>query len=122
MRKSASETFGRVYGVFKSLNLLNKEIMVELSGCSYKARCDESSFMVYRIHNNLGPRSHVPGWPVCLITQDTIFEECHSSDNSSNDSFHCGTSLEAWMEIIAGSCDRTEQNLDSEAIYEITQV
>ncbi len=106
MQKSACETFSRVYEVFKSLNLVNKEIVVELSGHSYKARCDETSFMVYRVHNNLGPRSHVPGWPVCLITPDTIFEECCSSDNLSNDSFHCGTSLDTWMEIIAGNCNR----------------
>ena len=112
MKKSPSETFNRVYELLKSMNLVNKEIVVELSGHSYKARCDETSFMVFRVHNNLGPRSHVPGWPVCLITRDTIFEECCASEDPSVDSFHCQTGLDSWIEIIASTCDRTESTSD----------
>lgn len=110
MSKSASETFHKVHQLFKDLNLLNREIVLEFSGHSYKARCDETSFMVYRTHNNIGPRSHVPGWPVCLITHDTIFEECSSSDEP-GDSFHCGISLPKWMEIIVENFDPEHSNV-----------
>mgnify|MGYP001018346091 CR=1 FL=1 len=99
MGKTASETLCRVRELFKSMDILNREIVLEFSGHRYKARCDETSFMVYRIHNNLGPRSHVPGWPVCLITHDTIFEECSSVELSGH-SFDCGLTLDKWLEII----------------------
>lgn len=99
MKRSAAKAFQNALELFSSLGLINQEIILEISDVSYKVKCDQNSFMVYRIHNNCGPKSHVPGWPVCLVTHDTIFEECTSSDGMT-DCFHCGLTLDKWLELV----------------------
>lgn len=99
MSRSASKTFAAITDLLHRLGLLNSEFVLELSGETFKVRSDENTFMIYRTHLNCGPRSHVPGWPVCVVTRDSIFEECASS-GAPDDCFNCGISLERWIEII----------------------
>lgn len=105
MSKAPSKAFEQILELFERLNLLDRELSIDLTGGSYKVRCDKNCFMVYRIHRNVGPRSHVPGWPVCLVNHDTIFEEC-SSTQGSDDCFNCGISLDNWMGIIESTFRR----------------
>lgn len=99
MTRSPSKIFSKLRELFDGMGLMNQEITIEVSGRNYKIKCDQDSFMVYRLHNNVGPRSHVPGWPVCLVNQDTIFEECSSADGV-DDYFSCGLTIERWIELL----------------------
>lgn len=93
----------RIRGVFLELGIMGRDLVICYDGASYRISCDEKSFVVYRVNNDCGPRHHVPGWPVCMVSSDTIFEE-HSSPYIGRDHCACGLNLEKWLEIIRNQC------------------
>lgn len=108
--KSPGTMFSRIRDAFRARGLLGSPISVEYAGRSYRISCDETHFMVYRVNENTHLRHHVPGWPVCLVNADTIFEEC-SVSGLATDHCACDATVEKWIEIIEssphGSCDKT---------------
>jgi len=101
--RSPHLVFAHVRKVFHELGILGSSLSLEYEGVSYRVSCDDNAFMVYRVNSNSGMRHHVPGWPVCLVNSDTIFEEC-SSPGLGLDHYACGVDLDKWLEIIAGHC------------------
>jgi hypothetical protein len=99
MDRSASSLFGHIYKVFENLGLLGHDIELSHDGISYRISCDEKSFVVYRTNPDSGSRHHVPGWPVCMVSSDVIFEEC-SFPTIGKDHCACKLDLEKWLEII----------------------
>ena len=95
---SAEEVFSRIRDRFRGMDLLGRNLVVEHEGNRYRVSCDETSFMVYRVNDNGGPRHHVPGWPVCLVNADMIFEEC-CSQGLGRDHYSCGLDIERWLEL-----------------------
>ena len=75
-----------------------RRIELEHEGCFYRIVLNSDSFVVYRVNHCSGHRHHVPGWPVCLITKDSIFQECFDLDIGMNHS-KCGITIDQWLEI-----------------------
>jgi hypothetical protein len=97
--RSPGIVFSRIRETFLERGLLGTSISVEYAGCKYRVSCDEKNFMVYRVSENSHLRHHLPGWPVCLVNTDTIFEEC-SSPILGEDHCACDATVEKWLEII----------------------
>ncbi|MFH1112937.1 MAG: hypothetical protein V1792_03365 [Pseudomonadota bacterium] len=98
-RGSAEGVFHRIRDAFRGMGLLGRSLVVEHEGNRYRVSCDEQSFMVYRVNDNGGLRHHVPGWPVCLVNVDMIFEEC-SCQELGQDHYACGLDIEKWLELV----------------------
>jgi hypothetical protein len=97
--RSPGIVFSHIRDAFLKRGLLGTNLSVEYGGCRYRVSCDEKNFMVYRVTENSQLRHHVPGWPVCLVNTDTIFEEC-SSPVLGEDHYACDATVEQWLEII----------------------
>ncbi len=96
---SAEGVFCRIRDTFRGMGLLGRNLVVEYEGNRYRVSCDEQAFMVYRVNDNGGLRHHVPGWPVCLVNSDMIFEEC-SCQSLGGDHYACGLDIEKWLELV----------------------
>jgi hypothetical protein len=101
--RSPHVVFARIRKVFQELGILGSDLSLEFEGVRYRVCCDDRAFMVYRVNRRSGARHHVPGWPVCLVSPDTIFEECLSPDLG-RDHYDCGVDLEKWLKLIDVHC------------------
>jgi hypothetical protein len=98
-RMSALDLLARIREMFTRLDIFGRPLSLEYGGDLYRIRCTEESFMVYRVNGAVSPRHHVPGWPVCLVDSETIFEE-HSSPDLGHDHCAVGANIDKWLEII----------------------
>ena len=98
-RVCAHDLLARIRELFTRLEIYGRPISLEYGGAVYRVSCDEESFMVYRVNTHTHLRHHVPGWPVCLVNSDTIFEE-HCSPDLSDDHCAAGADIDKWLEII----------------------
>ena len=98
-----SQVFQRIQRIFAELGMLGSTISIEYDGVRYRISCDESAFLVYRVNHNTRLRHHVPGWPVCLVNSDTVFEE-FGAPGIGEDHCACGVHLDGWLEIIGQYC------------------
>jgi hypothetical protein len=103
--RSPQVVFARIRKVFQELGIMGSNLSLEHEGVCYRVSCDDKAFMVYRVNCHSVARHHVPGWPVCLVNSDTIFEECFSP-GLSRDHYDCGVDLEKWLEIVHEHCRR----------------
>jgi hypothetical protein len=96
---SPAELLHRIQDLFRNLGLLGQRLTLSYRGHSYLAACDEHSFTIYRLvaHCHLPPGR--PGWPVCLVTEETIVDET-SPPPAPEDEFDSGLDLHGWLEII----------------------
>lgn len=106
VERSPRVMFLRIRETFSELGLLGRTLSVELEGICYRVSCDEKAFMVYRVNSITGPRHHVPGWPVCLVSPDMIFEEC-CAPGLGADHYSCGLDIDKWLEVIHSRCRAT---------------
>jgi hypothetical protein len=105
MERSARLLFDRIHELFESLGILGQNIAIAHEGVSYRISCDEKTFVVYRVNPDSGTRHHMPGWPVCMVSPDAIFEEC-TSPSIGQDHCACGLDLDTWLEIIRNNYAR----------------
>jgi len=108
-RPSAENVFRHVRGFFQELGILGRMLSLEYEGASYRISCDERSFMVYRVSSNTILRHHLPGWPVCMVNSDLIFEECESP-GLGQDHYSCSMNVEKWLEMIDDFCRNSSRN------------
>jgi len=94
-----SETLNKIRKRFNELDRDRRDVIVEVGGISYRIAFNPDSFVVYRINHCKGHRHHVPGWPVCLVTNDTLFEEC-SGSGLGTDHCSCNVTIDEWLEIV----------------------
>lgn len=99
---SPGTLFLRIRNVFSDLGMLGKTLSLKHGGIWYRVSCDEDAFMVYRV-NNSGLRHHVPGWPICLVSSEIIFEEC-CTPGLGSDHYACAVDIEKWLEMIDLHC------------------
>ncbi len=95
-----AEALEKIRRRFKKLGIDPRNFNVELDGDCYRMILDSDSFVVYRINHCRGHKHHVPGWPVCMVTREAIFEEC-SHLNRVTDHCSCGITIDQWLEIAA---------------------
>jgi hypothetical protein len=100
---SPARIFERIQTEFRNWGILGTSLSLEHRGVQYRVWCDEKAFMVYRVNDGGSPRHHVPGWPVCLVNCDIVFEEC-CSPTLGTDHYACGLDLENWLALIDRHC------------------
>ena len=103
IRQEQISGFAGIHDLFRGLGVLGEKLHIEHEGNMYRVSCDDKAFMVYRVNHGGGPRYGVPGWPVCLVTSETSFEEC-ASPGIGDDHCACGIDLNNWLEIIHNHC------------------
>lgn len=99
-----SETLNKIRRRFEGLGLDRHDVTVVVGEISYRIAFDSDSFVVYRINQCRGHKHHVPGWPVCLVTRDAIFEEC-SDAGLGSDHCSCNLTIDQWLEIAEVGCE-----------------
>jgi len=100
---SPAAMFARIRNELDALGVLGSTLSLEYRGATYRISCDDKAFMVYRINDTGASRHHVPGWPVCLVNSDSMFQEC-CSDALSQDHYSCDLDIESWIELISRHC------------------
>jgi len=96
---SPAQLLQKIQERFRELGLLEKTLTLSHRGHQYLARCDDHAFTVYRLlgHSHLPPGA--PGWPVCLVTAESLTDEtCPPHDPE--DEFSSGLTLQDWLEMI----------------------
>jgi hypothetical protein len=61
--------------VFVSKGWLNQTIRIRHHERRYRISCSETGFMAYRINDHCGISPGIPGWPVCIVTQEQIMDD-----------------------------------------------
>jgi hypothetical protein len=96
---SPAELLHRIQDRFRELGLLGERLTLSHGGRQYLAACDDRAFTVYCLveHCHIPPGQ--PGWPVCLVTAETIVDET-SSPALPEDEFVSGLTLWDWLALI----------------------
>ena len=82
--------------IFRGKGWLNKKLGIKYQNKRYWISCNEERFFAYEINDNCGLGPGVPGWPVCLVETDYVYDESEISALTS-------TKLDTddWLNIIA---------------------
>lgn len=89
--------------LFEELGVMGQRLRILHQGITYRVCCDETSFVVYRVNEERSANHGVPGWPVCLVTQESTFEECSTPDLD-EDACACGLDLASWLQLVSEHC------------------
>lgn len=96
---SPAELLRRIQALFRELGLFEKKLTLTHQGQQYLARCDAHAFTIYRLLEKCHVPPGTPGWPVCLVTQETIIDET-SPPHLEEDEFASGLTLADWLQLI----------------------
>ncbi len=102
---SPAEILAQIREIFDDLNLPANTLTVEHEDQCYRISCDETSFMVYRVNCAGKNRHHLPGWPVCLVTEESVYEE-HCAPGLGDDHCASGCDVESWLSILKAFAER----------------
>jgi len=96
---SPAELLKQIQDLFRGLGLLGDRVELVHQGRRYLAACDDQAFTVYRLveHCHIPPGR--PGWPVCLVTAETVIDET-SPPALPQDEFASGLTLLDWVALI----------------------
>ena len=94
--KSPRDVLHKLIEVFTSKGWLNKKLRIKYQNKKYWISCSEERYFAYRINENccLGPG--VPGWPVCIISEDYVYDESGIPDLAATK-----LNMHDWLNIIA---------------------
>jgi hypothetical protein len=85
--------FFRLRGLFgQSLELNHQEQR-------YRLICDERALAVFRVNHNQGLPPGNPGWMVCRLDNDSLFEEC-DEPGLAGCKLACPHGLKEWLELV----------------------
>ena len=73
--QSSCEVLQKLIEIFTSKGWLNNNLIINYQNNRYRISCNEERFFAYRINENCGLSPGVPGWPVCIIKKDYIYDE-----------------------------------------------
>jgi hypothetical protein len=95
---SPCELLHKFIEIFNHKGWLDKELKIKCQNNIYKVSCNKERFFAYQINENCGLGSGMPGWPVCIIRQDYVYDESLIPNLTS-------TSLNKhdWLNIIAAN-------------------
>lgn len=86
----------QLVAIFESQGWLNRQIRITHRSRRYRISCDESGFLAYRINDRCGLSPGFPGWPVCVITPESIIHDSAMSAFPSTE-----PSAHEWLRCIA---------------------
>lgn len=107
--ESPNEILDAIKRFFNDRRVFGEILSLEHQGIWYRVWCDEQCFMVYRANDSGGSFHHVPGWPVCLVTSHTVFEECNAP-YLADDHHSCELDITRWLEVVASYLARRERD------------
>ena len=96
---SPAELLGLIRERFQDLGLLGERLTLSHQGRDYLVSCDETAFTVYRLVTQCHLPPGRPGWPVCLVTAETIVDET-TPPLPAADEFSSGLTLWEWLDLI----------------------
>ena len=94
--KSPCEVLGKFVEIFDSKGWFNKKLRIKYRNKRYWISCNEERFFAYQINENCGLGPGVPGWPVCLIREDYVYDGSEISDLTPTK-----LNTDDWLNIIA---------------------
>ncbi len=98
---SPAELLQKIQDLFRELGLLGQRVELVHQGRKYLACCDDHSFSIYRLLEQCHIPPGAPGWPVCLVTEETVIDET-SPPHLKEDEFSCQLTLQEWLLLIEG--------------------
>ncbi len=93
------EQLARVQEFFRARGLFGHRLALGQGGCTYRITCDERAFAVFRVNEARGLPPGNPGWMVCRLDRDSLFEECRTPGLCQGH-LACPHDLGAWLELI----------------------
>lgn len=81
--------------VFASRGWLDKKIRIKYHNKKYLISCSEERYFAYQINENCGLGPGMPGWPVCIISEDYVYDESEIPDLTS-----VKLNMRDWLNII----------------------
>jgi hypothetical protein len=97
-QRTAGPLLHRAQRVFQERGQLGRKLSLVHEGSLYRISCDERAFSVYRVNQDHRLRCGAPGWLVCLVDSETIFEEARTPLGDS-DPWVCRLGADDWMEL-----------------------
>ena len=94
--KGPGDALHKLEEIFANEGLLNKNLRIKHQNKRYWISCDEDRFFAYQINENCGLGPGVPGWPVCIIRKDYVYDESEIPDFPSTK-----LNMHDWLDIIA---------------------
>jgi hypothetical protein len=97
---SPAELLRLIQERFRDWGLAGQRLTLSHQGRDYLVSCDETAFTVYRLVRRCHLPPGRPGWPVCLVTAETMVDET-TPPLPAPDEFASGLSLFEWLDLIA---------------------
>jgi len=72
--KNPGEVLDKLIDISASKGWLNKKFRIRCQDRRYWISCNEDSFFAYQINENCGLSPGVPGWTVCIIEKDYVYD------------------------------------------------
>lgn len=94
--QSSRDVLQKLIGIFTSKSWFNKNLRIKYQNKRYWISCSEERFFTYRINENCGLSPGVPGWPVCIIKKDYIYDESGILDFTPT-----ALNIHDWLNIMA---------------------
>lgn len=95
---SPAQLLRRIQERFRELGLWGRTLTVSYQGQRYLVGCSEEAFTVYRLVEHCHIPPGTPGWPVCLVTAETVVDE--TSPPLLEDEFAVALTPAQWLRLI----------------------
>jgi hypothetical protein len=79
-QQKPGEVLRQLVDLFHTKGWLNRHVRIVHNERKYRVFCSESQFSAYRVNDHWGMPPGVPGWFVCLVTEDRILEDLDAND------------------------------------------
>jgi hypothetical protein len=89
----------KVREFFHARGLFGQSLELNCDDQLYRLICDERALAVFRVNNNQGLPPGNPGWMVCRLDRDSLFEECDES-GLAGCKLACPHGLKEWLELV----------------------
>ncbi len=94
--QSPRDVSHKLIEIFTSKGWLNKNLRIKYQNKRYWISCSKDRFFAYQINENCGLSPGVPGWPVCIIKKDYVYDESGILDLTST-----ALNIHDWLNIMA---------------------
>jgi hypothetical protein len=94
-----SERLDIIREFFHQRGLFDQNLEISLEGQAYRLVCDDRAFAVFRLNQNQGLPPGNPGWMVCRLDRDSLFEEC-DTQGLAQCKLACPHGLREWLELV----------------------
>jgi hypothetical protein len=84
---------------FRCRGLFGQSLELKCEEQTYRLICDERAMAVFRVNRNQVLPPGNPGWMVCRLDNDSLFEEC-AEPGLAECRLSCPNSLQDWLELV----------------------